>query len=182
MSYTKQDEWLRITEKARWYELPQRSIGLGAVLGLTVACLGLLIMFIQFFLAGAGMPILVFWWGLSAFLCGTTLFAYSERAQVMRNQWRPQRDYLVEQRNKSHRCMHLEGEMPTHLRDTKQAHCQYYDKTFQHAPLCVYCESYSPAIAPATPPEGLPSLQPAAAQAFAVEGGGAATMTQGPGQ
>lgn len=155
---TKQAEWQHLTERAKWFELPQQSIGLGAVLGLTVACLGLLVMFLQFYLQ---YRLEVFWWGLTAFLIGSGGFAYSERTQILRLQWRDKRDYLIEARGTSHRCMHLEGTLPTHLRDARQAHCAYFDRTFNKAPLCIYCESYSLAIAPAASPRPQSTEQPA---------------------
>lgn len=150
---TKQEDWQRLTSRARWYELPQQSLGWGAVGGLTTACLGLLVMFVQFYLQ---YNMLIFWWGLTAFLIGSAAFAYAERSVIVRIQWRSQREYLLESRGKSHRCMHLEGELPTHLRDARQAHCKYYDRTFSYAPLCVYCDAYSPEIAPA---EGVAPVQ-----------------------
>jgi len=153
---SKQTEWQHLTERARWYELPQQSIGLGAVLGLTVACLGLLVMLLQFLLQ---YPLMVFWWGLAAFLIGSAGFAYSERTVIIRNQWRVQRERLLELRGVSHRCLHLEGPLPTHLRDSRQATCHYFERTFHHAPLCVYCESYSPQIQPAESPVASPAEQ-----------------------
>lgn len=138
---TKPEQWAHISERARWYELPQKSIGWGAVTGLTVACLGLMVMLAQFFLR---FNMLTFWWGLAAFIMGSALFAYSERSAIVRAAWKSKRDFLVETRGKTHRCIHLEGDLPTHLRDQRQAHCHYYDRTFQHAPLCAYCDAYSP--------------------------------------
>jgi|GEM_PF-5277443 len=160
----KQTAWLQLTERAKWYELPQQSVGIGAVLGLTVACLGLLVMFLQFYLHA---PMVIFWWGLTAFLIGSAGFAYSERSQIVRNQWKAQREYLTTARGATHRCIHLEGELPTHLRDSRQAKCTYFDKSFHAAPLCVYCDSYSPAIKPAENPvpqaaEASPSYAPQA--------------------
>ncbi|HYE77467.1 MAG TPA: hypothetical protein VEI97_05740 [bacterium] len=138
---TKPEQWARITQRARWYELPQRKIGWEAVAGLTVACVGLMMMVLQFILV---LPPPLFVWGLIAFLAGSGLFAYAERTAIGRAAWKSRRDYLIEVRGKTHRCLHLEGDLPTHLRDSRQARCVYYDRSFQHAPLCVYCDAYSP--------------------------------------
>ena len=141
----RQDEWNHILARARWYELPQRAIGIEAVAGLVVAFLGLVLMFTQFFLA---LAMSMFWFGLVLFVVGSGAFAWAERSQLQRVAWLPQRKFQLEVRGDSHRCLHLEGPLPENPKDGHQAHCHYFDKTFQGAPLCVYCQSYSPFHAP----------------------------------